>query len=410
MDADLILASPLKLNESLAIKNRFFKSAMSEQLGDRHHDPTPQLAQLYRLWSEGGVGISVTGNVMVDRTALGEPGNVVLDKHSDLARFRQWAEQGSGHDTQLWMQLNHPGKQIPAMLCKEPLAPSAIPLGRGLESNFNTPKAMTEAQILATIDAFAYAAKQAKACGFDGVQIHAAHGYLISQFLSPRHNQRSDQWGGSSEARQRFVLEVFGAIRQAVGPTFPVGIKLNSADFMKDGFSQAESMAVVEALAEAGVDLIEISGGTYESPSMVGAGVKASTLKREAYFLEYAELLRQRIDTPLVVTGGFRSTKAMEQAVADKVTDMVGVARSMALIPDLPTRALADPAFVADVTRRTTGFKALDRAAMLDITWYEAQLRRMAQGKSPKPRLSAWGVLVEIFIALGTHAFIKRRA
>ncbi|SHI05324.1 NADH:flavin oxidoreductase/NADH oxidase family protein [Ferrimonas marina] len=404
------LSRPLSLANGHGIKNRLFKSAMSEQLGDRQHNPTPELARLYRTWAEGGIGVSVTGNVMVDRTALGEPKNVVLDRDSDLGAFRRWALAGKAAEGQIWMQLNHPGKQIPAMLCKTPLAPSAIPLGRGLEKSFNPPAAMTEAQIQSAIQAFATAAELAKQTGFDGVQIHGAHGYLVSQFLSPRHNQRDDDWGGSADKRMRFVLAVFRAIRERVGADYPVGIKLNSADFMKDGFSENESMAVVEALAEAGIDLIEISGGTYESPAMMSAGKRASTLKREAYFLDYAEQVRQRVKVPLVVTGGFRSAAGMSEALESGAVDMVGLARPMSLLPDLPKRVMAEPDFVLTMANPSTGFKALDKMGMLSITWYEFQLERMGQGKAPKPGLSAWGALLATFGRLGVYAFRQRRA
>ncbi|WP_028118090.1 NADH:flavin oxidoreductase/NADH oxidase family protein [Ferrimonas senticii] len=404
----LELGTPLQ-HGAISSINRVFKSAMSEQLGDKHHNPMPEQARLYQRWAEGQVGICVSGNVMIDRSALGEPGNVVLDDHSDLDAFRQWTSAADRQGSQLWIQLNHPGKQIPAALAKVPLAPSAIPLGRGLEKSFNTPRAMTEAEIRATINDFANAAKLAKQVGFKGVQIHGAHGYLVSQFLSPRHNQRQDQWGGNAENRMRFVVEVYHAIRAAVGDDFPVGIKLNSADFMKDGFDESESMAVLTTLDNAGIDLIEISGGTYESPSMMGANQRQSTIDREAYFLEYAEQARKQVRCTLVVTGGFRSSKAMNAALQSGATDMIGLGRPLSLYPDLAKLAIADAGFIADVGNPTTGVKGVDRAAMLSITWYEAQLRRIGRGKLPKPNLSGWYAVFDTFGRLGKHAFVKRR-
>ncbi|WP_461536616.1 NADH:flavin oxidoreductase/NADH oxidase family protein [Spongorhabdus nitratireducens] len=410
MGENVKLDTSLQLTSAVTIKNRFFKSAMSEQLGDKQHNPRPDLARLYGTWAAGGVGLNVTGNVMIDRTALGEPKNVVLDEQSDLALFRQWTKSGTQNNTQLWAQLNHPGKQIPAILTEEPVAPSAIPLTGGLEKGFNTPRALTESEIQAIIQRFATSAGLAKEAGFSGIQIHGAHGYLVSQFLSPRHNQRIDQWGGSAENRMRFVLAVYHAIREKVGQDFPVGIKLNSADFMKDGFTEDESMAVVRALDEAGIDLIEISGGTYESPSMMGANVRESTRRREAYFLEYAEKVRQQIKTTLVVTGGFRSSEAMTAALQSGATDMIGVARPMALQPDLPNKAIADSNYRIAFNRPSTGVKALDRMAMLDITWFEAQLQRIGSKKLPQANLSAWVVVAQMFMSLGKHAFQKRRA
>lgn len=404
------LGSPLTLGNGITLKNRLFKSAMSEQLGDRQHNPTPGLANLYQTWAKGGIGLAVTGNVMVDRTALGEPKNVVLDDHSDLSLFRNWAEAGTIGGTALWMQLNHPGKQIPSFICKEPVAPSAISLENGLEKGFNRPRALSEPEITAIIGRFARAAELARQAGFSGVQIHGAHGYLVSQFLSPRHNQRTDQWGGTLENRMRFVLEIYRAIRSRVGDAFPVGIKLNSADFMKGGFTEEDSMQVVKALSEAGIDLIEISGGTYESPSMMGYKMKESTRQREAYFLDYAEKVRKVTTTPLVVTGGFRSAKGMTEALVSGAADMVGLARPLAVDPELPTKVLGQQDFIINLRQLTTGVKAIDRMAMLDITWYEFQLARMARRQRPDPDLGEWGTFLRTLMNAGVYAFRQRRA
>jgi 2,4-dienoyl-CoA reductase-like NADH-dependent reductase (Old Yellow Enzyme family) len=384
------LAQPLALGNKATIRNRFFKSAASEQLGDRARNPKPGLATLFRAWAQGGTGLVVTGNVMVDRDALGEPFNVVLDDDSDLAAFRAWAKAGTENDTHLWMQLNHPGKQSPKQLSPEPVAPSAVPLAPALQAAFNAPRAMTEAEIEATIARFARAAALAKETGFTGVQIHGAHGYLVSQFLSPHHNRRTDKWGGSLENRMRFVLEIYAAIRAATVPDFPIGIKLNSADFQKGGFSEEDSMQVVKALEEAGIDLIEISGGTYEAPAMMKGKrekVKASTQKREAYFLQYAAELRKSVSVPLVVTGGFRSRAGMEEALDSGGTDMVGLCRPLILKPDLPNAALADPAFSYTFAEPSTGIKALARRTMINLTWYEGQLWRLSKGQQPSTKL-----------------------
>ena len=321
------LNSPVEITPTTVARNRLFKSAMSEQLADRNNAPTPDLIQLYTTWARGGTGVLVTGNVMIDRNALGEPRNVVLDEQSDPELFRRWAEAGTANDTQLWMQLNHPGKQIPNLISKEPVAPSAIPLEGGLEKSFNCPRALTEPEIEELVRRFAWAAARAKEWGFTGVQIHGAHGYLVNQFLSGHHNRRDDQWGGSLENRMRFLREIYRAIRTEVGEDFPIGVKLNSADFQRGGFSEEESMQVIQTLQADGLDLVEVSGGNYENPSMVGANVKESTLQREAYFLEYAEQARRLLDIPLVVTGGFRSAPAMNDALASGATDMIGLAR-----------------------------------------------------------------------------------
>ena len=403
------LSSPCTVPSGNRIKNRLFKSAMSEQLGDSNHNPTRALVRLYEVWARGGIGLAVTGNVMVDRSALGEPKNVVLDARSDLSLFERWAAAGRKSGTHLWMQLNHPGKQIPKFLAREPVAPSAVPLGAGLERVFNLPRELSEPEILDITDKFAASAGLAKRAGFSGVQIHGAHGYLVSQFLSPHHNRRKDRWGGSLENRMRFVREVFRRMREAVGEGFPVGIKLNSADFMKGGFSPEESMAVASRLQAEGIDLIEISGGTYERPAMMGHRTKDSTRRREAYFLEFAQRLRPKLDIPLVVTGGFRSGTAMQKALESGALDMIGMARPLALEPDLPNKLLADGSYAAEFEDPTTGSALVDKMTMLSITWYEAQLARIAKGRRPDPHLSPWRVVAGMIGRTGIHAFARRR-
>jgi 2,4-dienoyl-CoA reductase-like NADH-dependent reductase (Old Yellow Enzyme family) len=408
-DRDISFADSFQVG-NVSVKNRFFKSAMSEQLGDKYHNPSDKLANLYKVWAQGGTGLLVTGNVMVDRRALGEPKNVVLDQQSDLASFRRWAVAAKSANTKVWMQLNHPGKQSPTFLTKQPVAPSAIPLGGGLESTFATPRALKEEEILGIIEKFASAARLAKEASFDGVQIHGAHGYLVNQFLSPHHNQRNDSWGGSLENRTRFVLEIYRAIRRETGDDFPVGIKLNSADYSKGGFSHEESMQVVDSLVSAGIDLLEVSGGTYESPSMIGHNIKESTRKREAYFLEYAEEIRKRVSIPLVVTGGFRSGEAMFDALNSGATDFIGLARPLSVYPDFPNELLKNPKHSINMPKPSTGIKFVDKMTMLDLTWYESQLARLAKGKTAKPNQNAWISVAQTLSGLGVHAFTKRRA
>jgi 2,4-dienoyl-CoA reductase-like NADH-dependent reductase (Old Yellow Enzyme family) len=411
MDSDLTvtLATPFSLTPQVTLKNRFLKSAMSEQLGRRDHSPSAELATLYRTWAEGGTGLLVTGNVMIDSRFLGEPANVVLEDDIHLDRFQEWAAAGSVDGTQVWMQLNHPGKQIPSFLCTEPVAPSAVPLGSGLERMFRQPRALTGAEIEEIVRRFASSAALARQAGFGGVQIHGAHGYLVSQFLSPLHNQRSDEWGGDLERRMRFLHEVYQAIRAAVGDSYPIGIKLNSADFQRGGFSEQESMAVAQAIAKAGIDLIEISGGNYERPAMIGSQVKESTRRREAYFLEYTEQLRQLVDTPIVVTGGFRSGAAMLAALQQGTTDLIGLARPLAVEPGLPKRLIQSPDQGIALRRLTTGLKAVDRNVMLDITWYEHQLQRMGRGLAPQPGYSEWRSALSTILRLGLQGLRRRR-
>jgi 2,4-dienoyl-CoA reductase-like NADH-dependent reductase (Old Yellow Enzyme family) len=410
-----LLSQPFVLPNGVVLKNRLAKSAMSEGLATYDNHATPKIVELYDRWAQSGVGLLITGNVMVDRRALGEPGNVVIEDESDLPILTQWANVARGAETSAWVQLNHPGKQAPKGLNKVNLSPSAIPFRKDMAALFDTPREATHSEIEDIIKRFGRSAAICKKAGFGGVQIHGAHGYLISQFLSPHHNQRTDEWGGSPEKRRKFVMAVYEEIRRQVGPEFPVGIKLNSADFQKGGFTEEESMATIQALAEAGIDLIEISGGTYEAPAMSGvsvAPVKASTAQREAYFLSFAELVRTKVKTPLMVTGGFRSFEGMNSALATGALDIVGVARLMAIEPDAPKALLKGQDSNHVVRPISTGIKAIDKMGVMEVLWYSRQLKRIAAGRDPKPRESGlWAFLASIVKSIwGTNQTKRLRA
>jgi len=336
--------SPFELNTQLilpcgqVIPNRICKSAMTEGLADIHDNPTQAHNQLYKTWSEGGAGLHVTGNVMVDRRYLERAGNIVLEDDKCIDELAALAQAGKTGGNQFWMQINHPGRQCPRMVNNQPLAPSEVQLK--MLGNFARPRAMIEADIEDVIQRFANTAKLAKQAGFTGVQVHCAHGYLISQFLNPLVNQRTDTWGGSLENRARLARRIVCAVRDAVGADFPVAAKLNSADFQKGGFTLDECVQVAAWLAEDSLDLLEISGGNYEQLSLMGVEpteVRESTRKREAYFLEYADAIRTAAKIPLMITGGFRGREVMEQAIANREIDMVGLARPFCTQPDLPT-------------------------------------------------------------------------
>lgn len=406
-----VLGISLPLPNGTIIKNRIFKSAMSEALGTVYQNPTESLVTLYKTWAEGGAGIVMTGNVMIDRNALGEPNNVALEDERDLKMLMKWAKAGTENGTHLWMQLNHPGKQSPKMISKEPVAPSAVPLTGGLKRFFNQPRALQVSEIEDLINRFGEAARIAKKAGFTGVQIHAAHGYLFNQFLSPYHNQRTDEWGGTLANRMRFLEESYKEIRKQVGRSFPIGIKLNSADFQKGGFTEDESMEVLQKMSELGIDLIEISGGNYENPIMMGVDVKETTKKREAYFIDYAKKAQALITTPIVVTGGFRTQKGMEEAIANGEIDMVGIARPFALVPDLANRIFNGSHETVHAKPIRTGIKRIDKSAsLLEIGWYEQQLARMGKSKSPNPDHNVWISLIQNLLGNGRSVFFRRRA
>lgn len=396
-----VLSQPFTLPNGAVIKNRIVKSAMSESLATYDNRITPELVRLYERWAEGGTGLLITGNVMIDRRALGEPGNVVLEDDRDMVMLKAWARAGTRNGTQLWMQLNHPGKQVPLSLNKEAVSPSALPFENPeLARFFAVPRALGEEEILDLIQRFGRSAELAQQAGFTGVQIHGAHGYLVSQFLSGRHNQRTDQWGGNPENRRRFVLAVYQEMRRRCGPGFPIAIKLNSADFQKGGFSEEESLGLIRALSEAGIDHIEISGGTYEAPAMAGkrqAPAKESSRRREAYFLEFAEKARAAVKTPLVVTGGFRSLAGMAEAITGGAVDFVGLARGIAIEPDLPRRLLSGQEPRHQVRPISTGIKLVDKMGMMEVMWYSRQLHRMGRGRDPRPGESGlWSLLASV--------------
>ncbi len=405
-----LLAQTLTLPCGQILKNRLAKSAMSEALGTTDNHVTEELVQLYQRWAEGGTGLLITGNVMVDRGALGEPNNVVLEDASDMPLLRRWAEAGQRSGAQIWVQLNHPGRQAPKGLNAETVSPSAVPFSAALQTFFGPPRALTSDEIEAIIARFARAAGLVKQAGFSGVQIHGAHGYLVSQFLSSLTNQRDDQWGGTEENRRRFVLEVYRAIRAEVGPEFPIGIKLNSADFQRGGFTEDESLAVITALQEAGIDMIELSGGTYEAPAMSDEKRhNERTLSREAYFLEFAEKIRSQVQVPLMVTGGFRSLAGMAAAVESGALDLVGMARGLAIEPDLPLRLLAGQEAQHTVRPIRTGIGAVDRMALMEVVWYSRQLRRMGRGKAPKPNESGLWAFLANLVHNGVDTWKTRR-
>lgn len=310
---------------------------MEENMADDDHAPSSGLLSLYEAWAEGGAGLIVTGNVMIDARAMTGPGGVVLENDRRLDRFEAWAQAGRARGAQLWMQINHPGRQMPAALGQQTLAPSAVSLNLGgsLSKQFAAPKEMTAAEIADVERRFVTSAVLAERAGFGGVQIHAAHGYLLSQFLSPLSNHRQDRWGGSLENRARLLLDVVRGVRAAVAPGFAVSVKLNSADFQRGGFSPEDAQAVVAMLAPLGVDLIELSGGSYEAPAMMGAARDGRTLAREAYFLEFARDIAAVAPMPLMVTGGIRRREVAERVLASGIA-LAGIATALAIEPALP--------------------------------------------------------------------------
>jgi 2,4-dienoyl-CoA reductase-like NADH-dependent reductase (Old Yellow Enzyme family) len=351
------LAEELKLPCGSALKNRIAKAAMTEGLADVHGSSTAELEKLYAIWSDGGAALHLSGNIQIDADHLERPGNVIIDRmpEDDMrAALKRWTSAATRNDNHFWAQISHAGRQTMKAVNPRPKAPSAVKLGLP-GGQFGMPVPLAEDEILNLISRFGQAAKVCQETGFTGVQIHAAHGYLISQFLSPRSNLRDDRWGGSLENRARFLLFTVNTVRQLVGPEFPISVKLNSADFQRGGFAFEDSLQVARWLQEAGVDLIEISGGTYEQPKLLGIeGIEAeevqavaeTTLAREAYFVDFAKAMKAELHIPLMVTGGFRSASAMEQALRSGAADVIGLGRPLCVMPEAPKRLLGGMAML----------------------------------------------------------------
>jgi len=400
----------LSLPNGVLIPNRIAKAAMEENMADQDNAPSRQLMELYRAWADGEAGLLLTGNVMIDRRAMTGPGGVVLEDERHLEKSRQWAAIGKAKGAQVWMQLNHPGRQTLANLGQTSLAPSAVALEMGEFSKlFAEPRPMTEADIEAVIARFARSAQLAEQAGFSGVQIHAAHGYLLSQFLSPLSNRRSDRWGGSLENRARLLLAVVKAIRTVVTPGFCVAVKLNSADFQRGGFDADDARQVIEWLNTQAVDLVELSGGSYEAPAMQGEARDGRTLAREAYFLEMAADLAKVAQMPLMVTGGIRRLPIVEQ-VLDSGVAMAGIATALAVEPNLPRhwREGRDSHPQLPPIR----WKKKPLAALATMAVVKFQLKRLSEGRRTKPEVSpAWALLLDrLFIGKRTRQYRREMA
>lgn len=411
------LGEPLKLPCGVTLPNRLAKAAMTEGLADPWLRATERHQRLYRLWSEGGAGLLLTGNVMIDRRVLERPGNVAIDGNGGLSMLESWARAGTSAGNQLWMQISHAGRQSPRYVTRQPLAPSDVQLK--LAGNYARPRAVSEDEIQDFIGRFGRVAGIAKQTGFTGVQVHGAHGYLLSSFLSPVTNRRTDRWGGSLENRARFLLEAVRRVRSTVGPDFPVAVKLNSADFQKGGFDENDCLQVVEWLNDEGIDLLEISGGNYEQPRLLGysgreetaaegAETRQSTREREAYFLDFAAKVRAVRKMPLMVTGGFRSRTVMEDALASGDADVIGLGRPLCTDPDVPLRLLSReldtaPRYESSIRLGTGVWGGNSSVFLLKLVnvlgqqgWYYQQIMRLADGKSADPRMP-------ILIALGRY-------
>ncbi|RAH68743.1 NADH:flavin oxidoreductase/NADH oxidase family protein [Aspergillus aculeatinus CBS 121060] len=375
---DSPLAQPLTLPCGLQLPNRLVKAAMAEKLADGDGLPTPTLERAYEKWGGGGWGLILTGNVQVDHRYLNGAGDVTMkpttSTHKQLARWCAWASAcTTPRQTPAIVQLNHPGRQSPMgagsrSLCAQNLAPSAVPLdfGPGLMAQtisrlvFGVPRAMTEVDIQTVVQQFVDAARLAAEAGFQGVETHAAHGYLLAQFLSASTNRRTDAYGGTAARRAQLVVEIIRAVRAATPPRFCVGIKLNSVDH-QSAEALEECVEQLRLIVAAGVDFVEISGGSYEKPTMMmseiiqGHRPSARTEAREAFFLDFASAIRSSFpEVPLMVTGGFRTRQGMIDPLQNRDCDMIGLGRPAVLHPTLPVEVILNKRVPADEARLVT--------------------------------------------------------
>ena len=402
------------------LSNRFAKAAMTEGLAGRLGVPGEELCRLYEIWSDGGAGMLLSGNIMVDRHHLERPGNVVIDRPPDLEMrqaLKRWANSATRKGNHFWAQISHAGRQTQKMVNAKPKAPSAVKLALP-GGQFGEPVELNCGEIEDIISRFGICAAAVKEAGFTGVQVHAAHGYLLSQFLSPRSNRRTDEFGGALANRARPLLAIIEEIRSTVGPDYPISVKLNSADFQKGGFAFEDSLQVAQWLEAASVDLIEISGGTYEQPKLLGIdgmeeeenqNIPASTLMREAYFVDFAMAMRKELKIPLMVTGGFRQSIAMKQAIESGGADVIGLGRPMCVMTDAPNQLLNGidelPRYESQLALFPKWLSWLTKLKILRTVssfavqyWYYGQIDSLGRTGKADPDLSVWAATKQTMV------------
>ncbi len=317
----------LKLKCGRLIKNRIAKSAISEHLAGEDGLPNKMHCRLYEKWAGSGAGIILTGNIMLDKEDTEGRGNIVISSPACLNSLKCWVNAG-GPD--LWLQINHAGALSSS---SKPLSPSGIAYS-GKSRSFAKSYAMSLEDIDDLKDRYALASRLALNAGFAGIEIHAAHGFLLNQFLSSFTNLRSDNYGGSLENRMRLLVEVIGVVRKEVGGEYPIAVKINTREGL-EGKCENERIELCRTLNAAGVDIIEISGGSYEYTLMLGQE------KSDNYFLDFAKKAKlSGVRCPLMLTGGVRDARVMENIIKEGIADIIGLGRPMIIDPCLPSKIL----------------------------------------------------------------------
>lgn len=443
-----IIAQPLQLPCGLVLPNRLVKCPMQETLaqGPYFDPPIDTFQNLYTKWATSSYGLLITGQVQVDRRFLSIAGDVCTHERSldpdVLDKWKQWARIAQQDGTPCIVQLAHPGRMSPAGAGIRPrdmpaLCPSAVPVVAGdswldkvaRDHVLGTPKAMTLQDIDDVVDMFVHAAIVARDAGFAGSQLHGAHGFLLSQFLSPHTNRRTDEYGGTPEKRMKLLQRLVIGIREVCPRPYCLSVKLNSADYMDKGagLEQEEGLEQVRWLAECGmVDFVEISGGNAESKAsalhssfdkrtMDKAPAKSeSTRIREGFFTEFAEKVQGlKSPIPIQLSGGFRSRTGMADAVDSGVCQLVGLGRAAVLEPELPRKLLLNTDYDDDlafgISHQIRGlwfgkmFPAKIIGGSFGIQFFYYNMRRLGHGMSSDPNASVpWVVAMSIWETLSS--------
>ena len=365
---------------------------MEENMAALGQVPGAALLNLYRYWALGGAGMIITGNVMVDKLSMTGPGGVALEVETPLEPFKQWAKVIKQDGALAIMQINHPGRQVQKSLGGKVIAPSAVPMKLGRHSKrFHAAEVMTSAQIDDVKSRFVATACQAKQAGFDGIEIHAAHGYLLSQFLSPLLNKREDCWGGNLCNRARLLVNIVSEIRAKCGKDFILMVKLNAADYTDGGFYEEDACEVARMLEASSVDILEVSGGCYESPAMQGKPANARKLAQEAYFKDFARCIGESTSIPVMTTGGINRL-AVAESVLESGCELIGMASALASTPDLVKKWQQNPMYRGQTPRCEWRDKPM--ASLATVAMVRRNLRRLGYDLTPSYKPTAWWSLV----------------
>lgn len=321
----------------MAMRNRMIRSATWEGMCKQDGRPTKKLIDWYRNLAQGGIGLIISGNTTVRPEGKQVPGTMGIHTDDFAGDYEDLTSTVHDVGGKIAVQLVHAGGQTDTNNAgRQPLAPSAVQIDQFPEM----PAELTKDEINDIVAAFGEGARRAKAWGFDAVQLHGAHGYLINQFLSPLTNRRTDQYGGSIENRSRFLLEVYRKVREMVGADYPVLIKLNAADNLDGGLEIDDAVYAAKKLTEAGIDAMEISAGTQASGEKSPARQKINKPEKEAYHLELARRIKEAVSCPVMVVGGFRSYEVAEKAIEKDGMDYIAMARPLIREPGLVNRWL----------------------------------------------------------------------